>query len=77
MQSSACSLKFCGARARVAYSVILAQAASRLTFHGCFEFTSTKQHSANFYRSQGFMSQQIGKNNVLMDIFKFNLYTLL
>ena len=65
MQSSARSLKFCGARARVAYSVILAQAASRLTFHGSFEVISTKQYSTNFFRSQGFTSQQIIKNNAI------------
>ena len=48
--SPARSLKFCNARARVV-CVILAHAASRVTFHGYFELTSTKQYSTKFFRS--------------------------
>ena len=58
MQSPALGLKFCGAQAQVA-CVILAHAASRLRFHGCFESTSTKQYSTKFFKSQGFISRQI------------------
>ena len=47
MQSPACSLKFCGAWARVACA-ILAHAASHMTFHGYFESTSIKQYSKVF-----------------------------
>ena len=57
MQSPACGFKFCGAWARVA-CVILAHA-SRVTFHGYFESTSTKQFSTKFFRSYRFISRQI------------------
>ena len=59
-QSPAHGLKFCGARARVA-TVILAHAASRVTFHGYLEATFSKQYSTNFkqystnfFKSKGF-----------------------
>ena len=44
MQSPARGLKFGGARPQVA-CVILAPAASRVTFRGYYESTSTKQYS--------------------------------
>ena len=47
MRSPARGLKFCGARARVA-CVILAHVASRVTFHGCFEFTSANNTVQTF-----------------------------
>ena len=58
MQTPARGLKFCGARARVAY-VRLAHAASNVMFHGYFESISTKQYSAKIFWSKGFTSQQI------------------
>ena len=47
MRSPASGFKFCGARTRVACAM-LAHAASRVTFHGYFESTSTKQYSKLF-----------------------------
>ena len=47
MQSGTCGLKFCSAWVRVA-CVILAHAASHVTFHGYFQSTSTKQLDQSF-----------------------------
>ena len=58
MQTPFRGLKFCGARARVAY-VRLALAATRVMFHGYFESTSTKQYSGKFLLSKGFTSLRI------------------
>ena len=55
MQSPACGLKFCGVRGRGA---ILAHAASRMTFHGYFESTFTKQYSTKF---SGAMDSSLGR----------------
>ena len=56
MRSPAYDLKFCGAWARGA---IFTHVASRVTFHGCFGSTSTKQYCTKFMRSEGFISRQI------------------
>ena len=47
MQSASRDLKFCSARARVAF-VILTHAERYMTFHDYFKSTCTKQYSTKF-----------------------------
>ena len=65
MRSPASGLKFCSARTRVACA-ILAHAASRVTFHGYFESTSTKQYTVQTFS---------GAKDVSLGRFLFMVFT--